>query len=49
VTRAELVERLLFAVDGYRFGEWSLPEAGARMTQLIFDNPDAAKGTPTHE
>lgn len=42
MTRQELVERILFAVDGYRLGEWSLSDAGARITKLIEQNPDAA-------
>ena len=30
MTRAELVERILWVVDGYCFGQWSLGGAGAR-------------------
>lgn len=41
MTRAELIERILFAVDGYRFGEWSLADAGARITKLIEQNPSS--------
>ncbi|WP_268793977.1 hypothetical protein [Mycolicibacterium setense] len=41
MTRAELVERILFAVDGYRFGEWSLIDAGARIGKLIQAHPEA--------
>ena len=37
MTRQQLIERILFAVDGYRFGEWSLPTAVARITKLIED------------
>lgn len=44
MTRAELVERIMFAVDGYRFGEWSLADAGARILKLIEANPEAAIG-----
>lgn len=44
MTRAQLIERILFAVDGYRFGEWDLAEAVARITRLIVSNPDAAIG-----
>lgn len=33
--RSELIERILFAVDGYRFGEWPLGESAARITRLI--------------
>lgn len=32
----------MFAVDGYRFGEWDIAEAGNRITRLIHDNPEAA-------
>jgi ribosomal silencing factor RsfS len=39
VTRAELIERILFAVDGYRFGEWTLIDAGTRIAKLIEQNP----------
>ena len=39
VSRAELIERILFAVDGYRLGEWTLAEAGARITKPIVQNP----------
>ena len=42
MTRAELVERILFAVDGYRFGEWSLIDAGCRIQKVIATNPEAA-------
>ena len=42
LTRPELVERIMFAVDGYRFGEWSLADAGARILKLIEQNPEAA-------
>lgn len=42
--RPQLLERIMFAVDGYRFGEWDLPEAGERITRLIMANPDAAVG-----
>lgn len=40
MTRQQLIDRILFAVDGYRFGEWDLAEAAARITRLILDNPD---------
>ena len=33
----------MFAVDGYRFGEWDLSEASARITRLIIGNPGAVK------
>lgn len=42
LTRAQLVERIMFAVDGYRFGEWSMADAVARVTRLIEQNPIAA-------
>ncbi|MFL0172463.1 hypothetical protein [Mycobacterium sp. SMC-13] len=42
LTRGDLVERIMFAVDGYRFGEWSLADAGARILKLIEQNPEAA-------
>lgn len=35
MTRTELIERILWFVDGYRFGQWSLAEAGACITVLI--------------
>ena len=35
MTRNQLVERILFAVDGYRFGEWDLAETGAKIQRLI--------------
>lgn len=38
MSRAELIERILFAVDGYRFGEWSLIDVGARIAKLIEQN-----------
>ncbi|WP_454175356.1 hypothetical protein [Gordonia sputi] len=44
MTRAQLIERILFAVDGYRFGEWDLAEATARITRLIVSNPEAVLG-----
>jgi hypothetical protein len=44
MTRQQLVERIMFAVDGYRFGEWSLADAGARILRLIHENPQAAIG-----
>lgn len=43
MTRAQLVERILFTVDGYRFGEWDIAEAGARITRLIEANPEAVR------
>lgn len=39
MTRQQLIERILFAVDGYRFGEWSLIDAGCRIQKLIEQNP----------
>lgn len=42
MTRPQLVERILFAVDGYRLGEWSLGEATVRIMRLIEQNPEAA-------
>jgi hypothetical protein len=45
MTRAELVERIMFSVDGYRFGEWSLIDAGARIGRLIEHNPRAVGPT----
>lgn len=41
MTRAQLVERIMFAVDGYRFGEWSLGEADRRIVDLIEAHPEA--------
>ena len=41
MSRAQLVERILFAVDGYRFGEWSLIDAGCRISKLIEAHPEA--------
>lgn len=38
MTRQQIIERILFAVDGYRFGEWSLADAVARITRLIEAN-----------
>jgi hypothetical protein len=35
MTREQLIDRILFAVDGYRFGEWSIGDAAARITNLI--------------
>lgn len=40
--RPQLLERILFAVDGYRFGEWTILDAADRITRLIHDNPEAA-------
>ncbi|MEB3021285.1 hypothetical protein [[Mycobacterium] crassicus] len=45
MTREQLIERIMFAVDGYRFGEWPLNEAGARIMRLIEQHPEAAVGT----
>jgi hypothetical protein len=42
MTRSELVERIMFAVDGYRFGEWSIIDAVERITKLIEQNPEAS-------
>ncbi|UTN91814.1 hypothetical protein SEA_SAMPSON_77 [Gordonia Phage Sampson] len=42
MTRRELLDRILFAVDGYRFGEWTLDEAAARILKLIADAPAEA-------
>jgi hypothetical protein len=39
MTRAQLIERILFAVDGYRFGEWSIAAAASRITAVIEQNP----------
>lgn len=39
MSRAEVIERILFFVDGYRFGEWTLVDAGARIAKLIEQNP----------
>lgn len=41
MTRTQLIERIMFAVDGFRFDEWSLSEAGARITRLIESHPEA--------
>lgn len=42
MTRRELVDRICFAVDGYRFGEWPLDGAMARIAKLISSNPEVA-------
>jgi hypothetical protein len=42
MTRAELVERILWLVDGYRLREWSIVDASARISKLIEQNPAAA-------
>jgi hypothetical protein len=42
MTRAELIARIQFALDGHRFGEWTLTEATARIIDLITRNPEAA-------
>lgn len=39
MTREELIERILWLVDGYRFGEWSIADAGGRIAKLIEQNP----------
>lgn len=41
MTRMQLIERIMFAVDGFRFGEWSLSEASKRIVDLIEANPEA--------
>lgn len=42
MSRAQLVERMiLFAVDGYRFSEWTLIDAGCRISKLIEAHPEA--------
>ena len=41
MTRQQLIERILFAVDGYRFSEWPLSDAVARITDVIEANPQA--------
>lgn len=41
MTRLELVERIMFAVDGYRFGEWDMAAAVERINRLIVAHPEA--------
>lgn len=41
MTRAQLIERIIFAVDGFRFGEWSRGEACGRIVDLIESHPEA--------
>lgn len=48
MTRAELVERIMWLVDGYRFGGWSIVETGARIAGLIEANSQAIEVSNRH-
>lgn len=39
----------MFAVDGYRFGEWSIVDAGARISTLIKQDQQADDVTFTDD
>ena len=41
MTRTELILRILWLVDGDRFGQWTLGEAGGRIHDLIEAHPEA--------
>lgn len=41
MTRQQIIERILFAVDGYRFGEWPMSEAVARISTVVEQNHDS--------
>lgn len=40
MTRRQLAERIMWLVDGYRFGEWDLAEAFARIHRLLYAHRD---------
>lgn len=43
MTREELIERILWAVDGYRFKALSRAEMINLITKVIDENPEAVK------
>ena len=43
MTQSELVERIMWAVDGYRFGYFDLAEMSARVIAMI---EEKNMGTP---
>ena len=41
LTQSELLERIIWVVDGYRLGYFDMVEVVARVGNLIEDNPEA--------